>query len=177
MTLNDVMEVSNQPSAQRALMDRRDSASSQPKTMFSFRVEGADRPGIVKEVTAVLAQHQVNCERLESYTKKKPPPVPTRSANGGSNGGSGADASEPAGSAVFVLTGDAESSPGTVRDSYRCMFRLFFLSKAANLTPVRLMASLSPVETQGNSNTRWCCLITDERTIIQPCLLPCLDSS
>jgi hypothetical protein len=112
VTLSDVMEVSDQPSAQRALMNRKDSASSQPKTMFSFRVEGADRPGIVKEVTAVLAQHQVNCERLESNTKK--PPMPKKNANGGSGSG-GADASEPAGSAVFVLTGDAESSPGTVR--------------------------------------------------------------
>lgn len=124
VTLNDVMEVSDQPSAQRALMNRRDSASSQPKTMFSFRVEGADRPGIVKEVTAVLAQHQVNCERLESNTKK--PPMPKRSANGGGNGGNGADSGEPAGSAVFVLTGDAESSPGTVRGPYRCMFCLSF---------------------------------------------------
>jgi glycine cleavage system regulatory protein len=102
VTLSDVAVASERSlSAQKALVARHTTATAQLPAKFRFRVEGADRPGIVKEVTAVLAQHAVNCERLESHTKKP-------------KAASGAAATDPLAQAIFLLTGDAEASPYTV---------------------------------------------------------------
>lgn len=50
------------------------SAESQPESVQSLRLEllGHDRPGIIREISRVLAQHQVNIEELETDVTSAP---------------------------------------------------------------------------------------------------------
>jgi len=99
VSLTDISE-SNRLSAREALLKRRATALASQAIHTTFEVSGPDRPGILAEVTAGLARHGLNVERLETSTTK------------------GAGPGEPP---TFRVVGEGELFPGADLEAIQAM--------------------------------------------------------